>query len=243
MTKSGCMNLFQRIISFLGHWRWVLKYEFIPVRQARRRYCVTLKRISAKVASGKKLKVVFLSGEISKWKVQSLYDWMKNSSFFEPVVALTLTSALRDSLNPAERRRRFEDARSFFAARGIEPIEALEPETGQYHDMKSLGADIVFYYQPWDLSGEHQPHMVAKSALTCYVPYYVPNYGDLKMDAQQPFHRTLWAYFILNEEWEALFRKAVKPWMTASRLVGLGHPMLDVFNAKLETQEDKCIVT
>ncbi len=241
-VQDSSVGLFRKVISLLGHWRWVVTHEFIPVWQARRRYRRTLARVRAKVASGQKLKVVFLAGEISKWKVQSLYDWMKTSDLFAPSVALTLPDDVASTLSPEEREERFANARAFFLQRGITPVEAFNPADGKYRSIQSLEADILFYYQPWSLPPEHWPHTAAKTSLACYVPYYVPNYGDLGMDARQPFHRTLWAYFILNEEWAQLFRNAVKPWMTAARIVGLGHPMLDVFHDQPPRQEPRLVI-
>ena len=235
-------NPLHSLIALLGHWRWVVNYEYRPVRKARRLYPKTLARLQAKLARGEKLKVVFLVGEISKWKVQSLYDWMQASGLFEPCVALTLPDDRVKTMSSDERQEHFSKAREFFAKRDITPIEALNPETGKYATAKELGADILFYYQPWSLPPEHWPEVVAESTLTCYVPYFVPNYGDLAMDAQQPFHRTVWAYFILNEAWAELFRKAVKPWMTTSQIVGLGHPMLDVFNTSAPKTNSQMVI-
>lgn len=206
-------------------WRW--------------RYRSLLKRIRGNATRRERLfRVAFLVSDCAKWKCQSLYDLMKEDSAFEPFVVLTHAD-FDFNLQEADRAERRANNIRFFESRGVAYEETLVPDLSYRHHLRDLHPDIVFYQHPWTHREEEMPGEVAKYALTCYVPYFVPNYGLVWNDSQLLLHRQLWTYFCLNEKWVQLFSTG-KPWYkTAVRFVATGHPMLDYFYLKKDFGIDR----
>lgn len=212
------------------HWCWsivnLFKVQWPMARVSRERYVSTFDKISGEYAK-RKLKVVFPVSNISKWKVQSLYDLMEASGRYEPVVALTAMD-IESELPAAEQRIIIEKNKSYFHERKIRCVEAFVPENQHFIPFDELGADIVCYTQPWYIAPVQSPLEVSKYALTCYVPYFVQNYGGLGYDCELTFHRCLWRHFTLNEKWAKLFMRD-QGFCRAGDTLGLGHPMLDQY--------------
>ena len=117
-----------------------------------------------------------------------------------------------------------------FAAKRFVPIPDLE-------------CDIVWYQQPWHNAWEQRPDFASIWALTCYIPYFVVNYGDYTMDYGQQFHRDLWRHFILNRNWARAYGKAGHWWAYSGRLLGLGHTGLDyIVNRRNELQRSDYVI-
>lgn len=198
----------------------------LEVPRTRKRYSETIKRIRVCAGAGK-IRVLFLSSDCSKWKVQSLYDRMKASNRFEPTVALSIYGWC-DDREAAESR--LEKSKVFFAGRGMSVEYAYDMMRHEAVDLKTFKPDIVFYDQPWDVLPEHVPVLVSSFALTCYVPYMTPNFHVVDADCALPFHRTLFRQFVLSEAWAELCRKVRGRRTAAGEIVAAGQPMLDVFN-------------
>lgn len=197
------------------------------------RYGYVLHRIRGHQA-GQKIRVVFLVNETSKWKTQSLYDLMEKSGKYEPIIALTLAD-IDWALDYIAQRDKYEANRKFFESRGMRVKDAFDWRTRTPIDILSFEADIVWYQQPWNYSEWQRPGYASLTALTCYVPYFVANYGDFEMDYGKAFHKELWRYFILNKDWERLYRKRCHFWSHAGKILGLGHTGLDY----LSVSEDR----
>ena len=189
-------------------------------------YKETLARLR-KEARERKLRVLFISSDCSKWKVQSLFDRLKASDRFEPLVALSVYG-WHDDLASAEGR--LETGRTFFADRGMPVVYAYDTTNHRAVSLKTFRPDIVFYDQPWDVFPEHDPVRVSSFALTCYVPYMVPNLTIVDADCAMAFHRTIFRHFILSEGWADLCRKVRGERTVAGEIVAAGHPMLDALN-------------
>lgn len=186
-----------------------------------------LRRVFAK--GTRPIRVAFLVSECAKWKVQSVYDMMNGDRRYEPFVVLTHADWDANLPIPVRQEHRENNIR-FFKNRCIPFVETLVPDGSFKNHLRDFRPDIVFFQHPWTYHHEEMPGEVAEYALTCYVPYFTPNYGEIRNDSQLLFHRQLWCYFCLNELWASIFRNA-KPWYkTAARFVAAGHPMLDCFN-------------
>lgn len=178
------------------------------------------------------IRVVFLVNEINRWKAQSLYDALKATKRFQPVIALTLADADR-FLSDAEARAKQATNREWFEAHGMPCVDACEESPdGKLvaAPLERLSPDIVVYQQPWTIAPCQMPEAVSKYALTAYISYYVLCYGKPSVDTLQRFHRTLHWYFMQSEEWAKAFRKFQTPRSSAAELLGLGHTMLDQFH-------------
>ena len=106
-------------------------------------------------------------------------------------------------------------------------VDGYDFDTKKVVSVSDLGCDIVWYQQPWCYAEEQRPDIASIWALTCYIPYFVVNYGDYDMDYGQQFHHDLWSHFILNSSWARAYSRMSHWWSYAGRLLGLGHTGLD----------------
>lgn len=176
--------------------------------------------------SDKKINVLFLVNENSKWKTQSLYDLMVQSDKFEPIVALTIADFQR-KLSSEQQQDVLTRNEEFFNSREMNTVCAYDVKNQKALDLKEFDPQIVFYQQPWGISEIQRAEYVSNFALTCYVPYFVQNYGDVATECCQELHQTLFKYYILNQDWEDMYKPELQ--FAAGELKGLGHTMLDYF--------------
>ena len=177
---------------------------------------------------GRKVKVLFPVNEIAKWKSQSVYDLMVQSTKFEPVIALTLAD-ISWRLTTEEQEGKLKDLREFFERRNMPLVMAYDLQARKAIDFRVFSPDIVFYSQPWDYAEVQMPASVAFYALTCYVPYFVLNYGYIDIDVMCEFHREIWRHFLLTKAWARRYARHTHFWTHAGKLLGTGHPQLDFF--------------
>lgn len=223
------------MIKLHKYWRIFLT-QYLRIAILRANYRRGLKRIRAKYGK-KKIKVVFLLSNPSKWKVQSLYDAMMASDKYEPIVAITaMDTEMR--LNEEELNAHIATVKQFLEKRGCSYVMAYSNAGQNFSPMKAFDADLVWYTQPWDIVENQDVAETSKHALTCYTPYFVQNYGYLPMDCGQTLHRLVWRHFTLNKYWAHEFMKYIGFWK-AGKVLGLGHPMLDSFN-KRNGDIEKC---
>ena len=213
------------IFRFLGHFRWCICHLWWPILLAKFRYRLALRRIRAK-AKNEPIRVLFVVGTSSKWKAQSLYDAMLESKVFEPYIVSAICD-IETKLSISGKVEHIKRQREFFGGKGMRFISAFDEKTGRDVDLNALNPDIVFYHQPWDVMPVHFPHYVAKSALTFYIPYYVPNYGDLEFDCGSPFQRSMFGFITLNKMWAETYRVYLRWRLHSCRFIPLGHTALD----------------
>lgn len=183
-----------------------------------------------------KMKVVFLVNENSKWKTQSLYDAFLHSENYEPVIALTIADTQK-KLPAEEKVKCLEENYKFFSERGMNCIYAWNTKTDRAVNLKDFNPQIVFYQQPWYLPKIQMPDAVSKFALTCYVPYFVPNYGILNMDYFD-FHKFLFRNYVLNNDWEKIYKEYAGE-DYGDNIRAIGHTMLDgIYLNKEEDNND-----
>ena len=222
----------------LWYWGW-REFLFIngwQILQSRRNYSRHVKSLRL-IFGRRKLRVVFLVAEPSKWKSQSIYDRMKGSSFFEPIIAVTVMDNFESKFSMEENERILNERVKYFRGLGCECVIAFTKERGVIAPSE-FSPDIVWYTQPWLIPQGQDPYSVSKYALTCYTPYFVQNYGGLDMDCLQPFHRFLWRHFTLNKFWAGAFMKS-QGCRRAGKVVGCGHPMIDLLNQSLDENASK----
>lgn len=194
---------------------WMDGFEKARQRKLQKRYF----KIANKLRTKSKIRVLFLVSEISKWKAQSLYDLMEKSERFEPVIAITLLTGAH--LGVDKTRNNAEEMYNYFVQKGMRVEYAYKNH--EYIDLKELNPDIIFYQQPWDLDKIQNTRRMSKYALTFYIPYYVNNHTLLPNDYCMNFHKFLFKYYVLNKDWENLYRKVSK----RDNIYGFGHTMLD----------------
>ena len=226
---------------------WILRALFYGLSQfcrtqtIRFRYSFNLARIR-KERAGRKIRVAFLVNEIAKWKAQSLYDLMSASERYEPFVVLTFAD--RDwRLSDDKMREKYSSTRCFFERRRMKVVDGYDFAAKKVVPVPALECDIVWYQQPWSYAEEQRPDIASIWALTCYIPYFVVNYGDFGMDFGQQFHRDLWRHFILNRKWARAYGKKGHWWAYSGKLLGLGHTALDyIVNRREELRNSNYVI-
>ncbi|MBQ8459729.1 hypothetical protein IJ541_06470 [bacterium] len=190
----------------------------------------------AEYPQAKPIKVLFLVSDIAKWKAQSLFDLMKQSGDYEPVIALTLVD-FQLKLSKAEQRDILNKGLQYFKTRSMDCVCAYDVEEHKASDLREFNPILVFYDQPWKISKNQMPCEVSKYALTFYIPYYVQTYGDNYMECKQELHQSVYRYYILNKEWEEFYAPEFEH--AAGKIVGLGHTMLDEYYLKRDKIQDE----
>ncbi len=201
-----------------------------------------LSKIRGKLAHGGKIKVIFLSSENSKWKCQSLYDLMKSSQWYEPIIGIMKQDADVDGTSE-EIECGIDKAERFFSKHGCRTTRVYNVDNGKYCDLRAFSPGIVIYQQPWNIEGAVWPAQAAKFALPCYVPYFLPNYIFPGIAYKQDFHRLIAHYFVLNKA-ECALGESVRGFFDfAGDLQAVGHPMLDDFFLNpVGKHEQQCVI-
>lgn len=213
--------------------------KILAVRAA---YAAVLCRIRAR-KPGTRIRVLFLVSEVSKWKAQSLYDLMAESDNYEPMMGITLAD-FDGHLSDVEQREKMDRTRRFFENKGMHCEMMYDAEGKNVREVRELGVDVVFYQQPYVIFPAHMPRFVGLTALTCYIPYYVTNYGTRSFDYEMPFHKEVWRYFILSEGFARVYRRGAWFFAYAGKLLGIGHTGLDYYylnREKVQTDEKTVI--
>lgn len=200
----------------------------IRVMLLKRNYGRVLRRLR-RACGSRRIRVAFLVSEIAKWKAQPVFDLMRASDLFDPFIAVM--ELTRNASRPVEELRRTgEEKVAYFTSRGMPAVDIWRYGTADTIDIGRLGADIVFYQQPWDLPRSMKPLPVSRRALTFYFPYSTPNRWLPKLDLGHKLHHFLFGYIVINEELAKLYLKMEKTDFIgayAPRLLPFGHPTLD----------------
>lgn len=251
MTSSSAKNRIKVILARIGlltplHRIWAFSRRTIDGNlvvwrawRCRRNYTIALKRIRNK-PKGEKIRVLFLVGEPAKWKCQKLYEAMRDSGEFEPLIGLTAWNAQGKQFCSDDMLDSFhKKAEVFFNDLGDQCVRTYGLYPREYLELSIFSPDIVFYSEPWCPSRRQSSEIVSKFALTFFIPYFVPSHGSVAHEAQHELHRFLFEYICLNDEWARIYQTAWRKWNSSVSFVGLGHPALDFYLASKESEINK----
>ena len=188
-------------------------------------YNRSLERIRDKYSRAQRIKVMIIATYAAKWKVQSLYNALESDPMFKPLVGISCMYRY-DGKTP---RELFEDAvklRIYLEEKGCRCQYICDPLKAKFFEIDP-GIDVVVYTESWYTVRKHHPITVSNHALTFYIPYFVPNYVDARLDCGATIHRCYWRYVVLNEGIANLYRATLTGKPKAGEFVALGHPMLD----------------
>lgn len=221
-------------------WHPFFTYPLFLLRVARLRYgYARLERnCREKRRQGRKLKVLFLVSNCSKWKAQSLYETFANGSVFDPLLAITFCDD-ESYLSDAELQARIDADASFYERLGVKWAMACEVKTRTVFDLRRFEPDVVFFQVPWGLMGEQRVCEVARHALTCYIPYALECFDQARRKSRRfdfnhmaNFQQLLWLFTLVSEKYAAYTRQPHFGFERAGRVMGLGHTALDPFSRK-----------
>ena len=189
---------------------------------------------------GEKIRVLFIVSEIAKWKEQSLYEAMEQSGEFYPIVGISAWNK-QSGLSVEELEAVHRRAEAFFDRMGDRCVRTVTCDNGEktYHDLSEFNPDIVFYTEQWSPCPKQHPFEVSKYALTCFLPYYVPDFGITQIDCHQQVERMSWVYFCLGESWAKLYRRSLFLTCHCNKFVVTGHPALDTFYKQRDRRPKK----
>ena len=180
-----------------------------------------------------KIRVLFIVSEIAKWKEQTLYEAMERSGDFYPIVGISAwNNQSAKHLTAHEYEQVQMRAEAFFDKMGDRHVRTVTIENGQwvYHDLSEFRPDIVFYTEQWSPCPKQHPYDVSKYALTCFLPYYVPDFGFPQIDCHSEVSRMAWTFFCLGKSWVLRYRTSMLYVSYAAKYVVTGHPALDRFH-------------
>ena len=206
----------------------------------RRNYARVLRLIRAK-PSGQRLKVLFIVSEPAKWKCQTLYEALARSDKFEPLVGLSAWNCQSD-MTDDELERHHAMSEEFFDRLGDRHVRTVFTKPRRFVDLRTLNPDIVIYNEQWRPCKLQHPVTVSRFALTFFIPYYVPVFGNMFIHCEQPVEQLSYVYFTLNAEWEKLFAPYFSPRLSTAKFVSLGYPALDPFAKKVMRNPTKYTV-
>ena len=219
---SVILNLFNYQFTVKRPRTWLLK------RKLQKKYSETLLRIKHNFKVHKKVKVAFLFSEFAKIKTQDLIKSMMADPAYEVLIVISpLTGrsycSQKDELNKIA---------EYFGSWGLNVERAYDINTGTAKPLDSYSPDIIFYQQPWSIPSQHSIDVLCNVALPCYVPYFVPNFGNTRLDCQD-FHKKLFRYYVLDDNYKEIYDQALFPFNEAIKTVG--HPTLDsIFNCEFK---------
>lgn len=172
----------------------------------------------------RKLRVCFYVTETNKWNMQSVYNAMKCSDFFEPFLVLSTRPKYYT-------KEAFLHNLTFFQ-KCCDKVEiGFDISSNKAIDLRLFNPDIIFYQQPWDLCcfPNQKIQYMRNFALTCYCPYPISEAPETLITNINWFHSRLWKHFIFSDEIENQYNKSFG-YNRKHNLVVTGHPKLDVYN-------------
>ena len=164
--------------------------------------------------------------EYEKIKTESLIDeFLLNDKFEVKILIVPLKGRFDD-----KQKISLERIESFCLSKKVTYKKMYNPNTGAPIAIGNGVADIIFYQQPWGIHRCYSIEHLSKKALLCYIPYYVPNYGNLKLDCQK-FHSRLFRFYVLNDAYGNEYKKYLSDLNSNIKVVG--HPILDRYRSIL----------
>ncbi len=167
------------------------------------KYLVSLqrqKKIYKKICSiarnnKRKLKIAFLVNENEKWCCQSLYDKLKQSKHFTPVIFLTSSTDFKKE----DIIERYNKNIEFFNKNCNDVQVVYNNETKQFEDFRKYNPDIVFYQQHWGIAKNQNLYSTSKFALSIYIPYSFVDCYELREKYRYSFYYLLFREYISHE--------------------------------------------
>ena len=199
-------------------------------------YWMTLCRLRRQYGK-RKIKVGFLVSEIAKWKGQTLYDYLAETNDFEPVIFVHPSG--RELKDSGHINRVIADKIEFFRNNRMAVESIWDENANKCLPAQAIIADMVFYQQPWDIPPVPFVKEFAPRALTFYFPYYLVNNYIPELEIGMYLHHYVYRYILLNQALVNLYSPYYSPASYAGKMVGLGHPSVDLFYLKKDYQPTK----
>lgn len=182
----------RKIIKFLG-----ISYKtIVNSKVSNKNKDIIIDRIRNKIKNNKKINVIFISNEISKWGYSDLYNKFKESKYFNPkIIVLPL---LRVHNNKDNTQPDLKTQYDFYKKQGFDVEFAYNTEKKFYRSLRRYCPDIVFYQQHWGLPPKFNIMNASRYALPFYTSYSFDVIDD-KLHYTKEFHQLLQTFFVDTE--------------------------------------------
>ena len=229
-------------LGFVYNWmsarRRKLRQEFRMRREKRairRNYAKIVKRIRC-YPRDRKIRVLFWVYETAKWKAQSLYDEMKASGDFEPIIVLSVTRDDLTFFGKGIREKLLADEK-YYTSHGCRCITNFDFSTERPLPLAKYNPDIVFYHDPRWFFEEDSVRRTAKSALCCDIPYAIRTLAGDGLQNSPEHHQLMFLQFPPTDAQSRFYRKSLPEWKWAGTSCAIGHPILDQYLKPAEQSE------
>ena len=196
-------------------------------REMRQNYAKIVNRIRH-YPKDRKIRVLFWVYETAKWKAQSLYDEMKASSDFEPIIVLSVTRDDLEFYGKGIREKILADEK-YYTSRGCRCITNFDFSTERPFPLERYEPDIVFYHDPRWLFKEDSLRQTARTALCCDIPYAIRTLAGDGLQNAPEHHQLMFLQFPPTEAQSRSYRKSLPEWKWAGKSCAIGHPILDQY--------------
>ena len=205
------------------------------------KYWLTICRLR-RVYGKRKIVVAFCVSELSKWKSQILYDQLAQTDIYHPVI-FVYPSPVDFKHKDSNVNAFVEEKSLFFKNRKMDVVNIWDSVSNQCVIPHESRPDVIFYQQPWDTPDPFPlPSETAAYALSFYIPYYLVNNFDLKLELERSLHYQVYGHVFQNEELVNFYGTKIKKRHYAGKHLGLGHTIVDSLTTKIATQEEEYVI-
>ena len=195
------------------------------------------KIVLQKIKNKNPLNVIFYVYDESKWKSQSVYDFMVKDKRFNTKIVVTKNCAQNGNPN-YQTKEDVQRCYEFFKRKGMNTELGYDIQNDDFIPFELFTPDLIFYSHPWYVYKTQGPVMCSKFALTYYIPYFLPA-SFVWFDYDLRFHKYLYKHYVATDLMKDIYTENVKD--TACKLVAVGHPIFDEYN-KSENYEKKYLI-
>lgn len=179
--------LYGKVTNFVLYVKYWISFQ--RQKKIYRRVCLVAKQ------NKRKLKVAFLVNENEKWCCQYLYDKLKRSKHFDPVIFLTSYNDFKRKDITKKLTRNIE----FFNKYCGNVQLVYNNETKQFDDLNKYNLDIIFYQQHWGIAKNQNLFSTSKFALSMYIPYAFVDSYYLIEQYKYSFYYLLFRFYITHD--------------------------------------------
>lgn len=226
LVRSAVVSVDSRNIDRIVNFYLIIE-QYVCAWWCRHHYARVMRRL-VELPKERKIRVLMIVSEPAKWKCQTLYESLSRSTSFDVSVGISAWNCQSD-LDDDALEEHLAYTEKFFDKLGDRHVRTVRTHPRQYLDLRLFNPDIVIYNEQWRPAWGQGPVAVSSFALTFFIPYYVPIFGNPFINCQQPVEQLSYVYFTLNEGWTKEMAPFFPVHRSTAQLVALGYPALDYF--------------
>ena len=161
-------------------------------------------KLRQKLAESKKLRVVFLVVHEGIWKYDSLFEKMRDSEDFEPLILVCPYTIDKPDVIHKNLNSTFE----YFSRKNYQ-VHSSWVESAGWIDVSTLKPDLVFFTYPHSLTLDKYYTDVFMNYICVYGGYGVKtaDYGEGQDQYNQLFHNVMWKTYVSSERDFSVFNR------------------------------------